>query len=91
MLILNVAAGKQQPLEIEEAPICHNIPKLILNIDRMYHNFESSSEIETSVDKEMKLAKIQKRLIKLALKVGRNKVLQHDAIVILKRLGKTRI
>jgi len=52
---------------------------------------KKEKEIETSVDKEMKLAKIQKRLIKLALKVGRNKVLQHDAIVILKRLGKTRI
>ena len=52
---------------------------------------KKKKEIETSVDKEMKLAKIQKRLIKLALKVGRNKVLQHDAIVILKRLGKTRI
>ena len=52
---------------------------------------KKEKEIETSVDKEMKLAKIQKRLIKLALKVGRNKVLQNDAIVILKRLGKTRI
>jgi len=62
MLILNVAAGKQQPLEIEEAPICHNIPKLILNIDRMYHNYESSSEIETSVDNWIKDGQQTERL-----------------------------
>jgi len=54
MLILNVAAGKQQPLEIEEAPICHNIPKLILNIDKMYRNFTSPFEIEKNIDSWIK-------------------------------------
>jgi hypothetical protein len=52
---------------------------------------KKEKEIENSSDKEMKLAKIQKRLIRLALKIGRNKVIQHDTIVILKKLQKTRI
>ena len=52
---------------------------------------KKEKEVENSSDKDMKLAKIQKRLIRLALKIGRNKVLRHDAIVILKKLQKTRI
>jgi hypothetical protein len=62
MLILNVAAGKQQPLEIEEAKICQNVPKLIVNIDSEYNGYAQQGEIEDSIARWIKEGKETERL-----------------------------
>jgi len=62
MLILNVAAGKQQPLEIEESKICQNVPKLIVNIDSGYNGYKEQSEIEESIATWIKEGKQTERL-----------------------------
>jgi len=62
MLLLNVAAGKTQPLEIEGAPVCQNVPKLIANIDTCYAVYKDLADFENEIDDWIARGKETKRM-----------------------------